>query len=118
MTTHAERLAELDRLVQLSIHATPGPWTLLSPSAEERVILDVATGARLVLTPDPQMTDDFEPNAEFIVAARTAVPELARKVRGMLIVHQPVSETGEPPICRTCSMVWPCDTARICGVTE
>ena len=100
--------------------ATEGPWS----AADEHGDLPGADPAWCVsrMTEDGRwmhdVADEFglEPaDAEFIAAARTAVPALTAAVRDVLALHftRHTVVSGNPPLpCDACGRALPCPTVR------
>lgn len=117
-------------LLDLADAASDGPWTV-GVSDGEAWPVDTASGS---LTWDDHGGAVFtRPDAEFIAAARVAIPELVHKVtsqsaviRTVLALHAPIDwdfGSGGVLVCRECvrlggpetEAAFPCPTVRALG---
>ena len=78
----------LEELKALCEEATPGPWESFTDMENTRYLS--ALGEMEVLCKFSPAREDSEANANFIVAARTALPKLIAIVEEVLAIEDPV----------------------------
>lgn len=116
----------LEELKALCENATPGPWTAMdydhSPGDQGVPIIGGGLAGSMeghltAYTMTLNNVSQSELDAQFIAAARTALPKLTAAVETVLAMHSRevsgvVYAGMEEAWCPECGQHWPCDTAK------
>jgi hypothetical protein len=127
MTAYQDALTALAELAGKASAASAGPWRVETDGAPPRyagaevqdgwVTVSLTRGVRGIevaaLYWDGTGNTDVDEavaNAEFLAAARTAMPALIRAAHRVLTRHAPDLPPGR--LCLGCRQIWPCDLAQ------